>query len=157
MSHQLALQEIKKFTKAFKAFEEAENAIVALASLDQNVKELEEARKFVNETLDKEKKELEVFRSSMKEEKKKVQLSFEKQKGDLGLDFSKRAEALEGVFNELKIKLDTETADLESKRTLALSNLFNLSEKIKATQVELLSLEDKVKGVRKQIADMFKS
>lgn len=156
MNHQLALQEIEKFTRVFKAFSEAQNALTALASLDQNVKELEIQKENVITSLALEEERLASFKVLAKEEKAKLVAAEEKKKITLENSFKIEQERLQGVFNEFKSRIDTETSNLEANRDLVSLNLSKLKIKVSQAQEELSMLENKIIDVRKQIALMLK-
>lgn len=125
MSFELALQEIQRHVKVYKAFQEAEHALVALASLEQHTKELEAS-----------KKSLEVFLTKLRTEIK------EKQHKSLNLDVK---------LNTKELFVKETLRDLEEQKLSELHEKFNVLNKIEEDKIHKLltkvtELETKVTG-----------
>lgn len=156
MNHQIALQEIEKFVKVFKAFDEAKNAITSLASLDQNVKELELKKINILTALELEIERLDSFRSIAKAEKEKLQQDSKSFIEQLKNKEEKKQNNLLTEFNALKENLENQFDILVLKNEREEQKLKVLNKEVLDKGHELSSLENKVLEVRKQIAQLLK-
>lgn len=156
MNHQIALQEIEKFVKVFKAFDEAKNAITSLASLDQNVKELELKKINILTALELEIERLDSFRSIAKAEKEKLQQDSKSFIEQLKNKEEKKQNNLLTEFNALKENLENQFDILVLKNEREEQKLKVLNKEVLDKGHELTSLENKVLEVRKQIAQLLK-
>ena len=154
MSTQLALQEIEKMVRAFKAFDEAKTAIAILSGYEQNKKELEQAIYLLKEeqgvqskNLDKIKDEVQQTSVELKnkadEDHKKYLLAHEAEKEQLSktlsnirLSIKKTEEQEESKIKTFNTIIDSLNQDITSK-TKEISFLEN----------QLTSLKDNIKHI----------
>jgi chromosome segregation ATPase len=140
MSHELALEEIRKQVKVYKAFAEAENALIALASLEQHTKELSASKKELEASLTKLKVDI-------------------RSKQDKSLELDDKLSAKE-IFVRDQIK------EYEAQKLAELDNTYGLRKQEKEKEVTILNEEcDKLrlhiknhdiylKTKQKEIADL---
>lgn len=155
-SHALALQEIDKFVKVFQAFNEAKHAIIALASLDQNTKELEVHLEDIKGKVASAKDDLEKSITLLKEEKEKGVLEnksfFEQEKKKSATKLAK----MQDEFDTLLKQKEEELKNVLLKTDYAKTELSSIQDKIAARKIEVASLEARHAEIRKQITELLK-
>lgn len=125
MSFELALKEIQAHVRVYKAFQEAENALVALASLEQHTKELEASKKVLDLSLTK-------LKTDIKEKQNKL----------LDLDVK---------LNSKELFVKEQMKEYEAQKNFELEYAYGLRKKEKEEVIEglsskVLGLETKVTG-----------
>jgi chromosome segregation ATPase len=151
MSHQAAVDALGKMSRVFKAFEDADVALKALASLEQHEKEMRKAVTSVK--AEKEKVDAEIIDS--KEALKKVKASIKKAEDDA----AERMQAQIDADNAQRAKDADEAAsvlkDLRVK-ALAAAEERDAAEKARdAAKAELANVTAKLETTRSQIAKML--
>jgi len=154
-NHQLAMQEIEKFVRVFKAFDEAKNALASLASLDQNVSELEKQKKILIKQLEDEKTLLEKFKAQSDNEKKRIISIHEKRLSTLEETYLTQQEALEKEFKETKQKQQESLRKLKSKVEKEQENLVTLQKKCDDKENQQNSLEIKLSQTREKFRSLL--
>lgn len=155
MSFELARQEIERHVKVYKAFEEAQNALIALASLEQHTKELGASKAVLEASI-----------QSLKEEEKKKKerlISLKTQIEDTEVTVAetlKEAEAqklleLESKYKEIKDIKDKEIAGLEDVCTGLKVKVKNYNMSLDSKQQEVDVLEKRILSAKEQIQKML--
>jgi len=123
MSFELALREIERHVKVYKAFQEAENALIALASLEQHTKEIGASKEV-----------LEVALSKLKEEIKKRE---------------NKLNLLEAQLNAKEIYVKETLREYEAQKQFELNYKFSTLTKEKEKQIS--DLNDIIAGLTLKI------
>lgn len=151
-----ALSEIKKFTKVFKAFEEAENAIAVLANLDLVQRELISKQ----ETLTTEIANLEDTKtkwiSAIKQAEEKYQQVVSQ--GETAAEVAGKQEIANAHLKATKIvQIATEKVEEQEKKVVSLQEQSAiLAKQIKEQENTLVSLETKIQSAKSYLENLVK-
>jgi chromosome segregation ATPase len=150
-NHALALQEIEKFYRAFKAFEEAKNALTSLASVEQNLKEVTAQRDKVIKELEEESIKLQDYRKNAVEQKNRISEESKKTLEKLKDKQDKEIKNLTDEYEAMKKSYIDSLDNIQGKIVFETQVFQDLQIEIKEKEKEIASLETRVAEVRKQI------
>jgi chromosome segregation ATPase len=155
MAFELALQEIERQVKVYKAFEEAQNALMALASLEQNTKELEAVKKVLDLSLAKLKEEIK------KKENKLTLLEAQLNAKEVYVKDTIKEYEAQKLF-DLNYKFSNLTKEKEKEISSLDDIIAGLNIKItghdtylKAKQLEIETIEAKISAAKAQMQRML--
>ena len=151
MAFEIALKEIERHIKVYKAFEEAQNALVALASLEQHTKELEKTKQSLENFLDQLKKEVIVKEEQLIILENKIVTSTEILELKVVEVEKQKVQELETRYSILEEEKKEQIQSLEEQEKEIKLSINNHATFLHSQKNELASLEVKIQTARDQI------
>lgn len=156
VNYNLALIEIEKFTKVFRAFDESKNALIALASLDQATKELQNRKELLEKEYSLEKKsfddwktssskDIEEIVSEYKLKTKQLKDRYENEELKNNKNFILKQEEQNRKISEIDLNIKTKVEELQK-----------LSSIIDSKSKEVVDLERRLAEVKNTISSLIK-
>ena len=153
MSFELALQEIQRHTRVYKAFQEAENALVTLVSLEQHTKELQHSRVVLEASLVNLTRDIKIKQTKYKEAEAQ-----HKEMEDLLRESSHETEKQRLFETNYKAENLTKRKEKEKELEIISTRIAKLEAKateretfVRTKQQEVEALESRLTGAREQV------
>lgn len=155
MSFELALKEIQGHAKIYKAFAEAENALIALASLDQHTKELALSKSILEASLVDLNKDIKQKNYKLKDLEEKITKLESFVEESLVETEKQKLFELNYKFDNLKVIKEKELEELSNKIIGLEVKVTGHDTYVRSKQQELELLESKITAAKLQMQRML--